>query len=355
MSQDENTTLCKGGKPPRWGYHTMEIIGCQYDEYLEPLSDLGRDGAERPWREKKMQNEMLALAYDVVDPHKAARLRHCCSYVAFKMFPDGTKRLDSISSCRVRLCPVCAWRRSLKTYANVRKICTYLQASEQQRFVLLTLTVKNCKPEQLDTTLNGLFASLNRFALLKPFKNAFTGWYRSLEITHNLENNTFHPHFHIICSCNKSYFTSRNYLSHAKILQMWKESARLDYDPQVDIRRVKVYQDQNGVDVVDLAGACAEIAKYSVKDSDYIIPDDWDLTIDTVDLLDKVLYKRRLVGYGGLFRFAHKKLNLDDEDTGDLTNIEDLDIHPDDTDYTLVIYTWYSGYRQYFAHKRSGE
>ena len=42
---------------------------------LEVLNDIMADGRQRPWREHKMANELLSLAYDNINPDKAARLR----------------------------------------------------------------------------------------------------------------------------------------------------------------------------------------------------------------------------------------------------------------------------------------
>lgn len=325
------------------------IFSPDLQELDEVLNDFSPTGAKRPWREKKMKNELLAMSYDIVNPSKAARLRACGSNLAFRVYPDGTKRLDSMVSCRVRLCPLCSWRRALKTYGNVREITQYIHEKHRYNFILLTLTVKNCEPEKLSKTIDFLFESFNRFCLLKAFKQAVKGWYRALEITHNLADNTYHPHFHIILAVNQSYFTSRDYIPQKMWREMWQNSARLDYAPQVDIRRVKQKQDDFGHDVVDLAGACAEIAKYTVKDSDYIIPDDWDLTIDTVRLLDAALNNRRLIGYGGVFRDVRKLLHLQDEETGDLVNVDANQIDKNDDDYVLQVYYWHSGFRQYMG------
>lgn len=316
---------------------------------FQVLQDISGTGSERPWREKKMKNELLAIAYDSINPSKANRLRSCGSYLAFREYPDGTKKLDSMSSCRVRLCPICSWRRAMRTYGNVREITDYISENYNYQYILLTLTIRNCEPEDLNSTIDYLFESFNRFCLLKAFKQAVQGWYRALEITHNLENNTFHPHFHLILAVRPSYFTSRYYLSQAAWRDMWARSARLNYAPQVDVRRVKNKTDEKGNEIVDLAGACAEIAKYTVKDSDYIIPDDWDLTVDTVRLLDWTLANRRLIGYGGIFKDVRKLLKLQDEDTGDYINVGDNLIDVSDKNYKLVTYYWYSGYRQYIS------
>lgn len=42
----------------------------------------------------------------------------------------------------------------------------------------------------------------------------------------------------------------------------------------------------------------------------YIIPDDWNLTVDTFHLLDSALHRRRFVAYGKEFKRVKQLLNL---------------------------------------------
>ena len=87
----------------------------------EILSDKSKNGKERPWAEYKLSNSYLAIAYDEVDESKANRLRDCASWLEFSRTEEGLK-LHKANFCRVRLCPICAWRRSLKTFGQVFKI-----------------------------------------------------------------------------------------------------------------------------------------------------------------------------------------------------------------------------------------
>lgn len=307
------------------------------------LTDKSATGRQRPWRIKKMANELLAHAYDSIDSHKAARLRDCAKFLSFRLYSNGEKKLHSMSSCRVRLCPICTWRRSLLVYHNTRKIMDWINNNEPQTYIFLTLTVRNCDGDELGDTLDNMMAGFSRLTRVQPWIRAVNGWYRGLELTHNCnvdskDYDTYHPHFHVLLCVNTSYFNSRDYLSQSRWTELWKTACRLDYTPIVDVRRIK------GTDAV----AVAEVAKYSVKDADYIIPDDWDLTCKTVGLLDKVLCKRRFVAYGGLMSNVKRRLKLVDEDEANLINVGDDDVNPDDI-YDIVNYWWYSGYKQYYA------
>ena len=186
-------------------------------------------GGRVNWREKKMANEHLALAFSAFDKNKAERRASCSTFLQFKLYADGSKKLASMNSCHVRLCPICSWRRSLKVYSNIRQVTEYLTAKEQRRYVLVTLTVPNCSSEELSGVLDRMFKGFNRFNQLKSIKTAFTGFYRALEITRNCNPmsksyGTYHPHFHCLFSVKKSYFTSRYYLSKDKIAELWQQS-----------------------------------------------------------------------------------------------------------------------------------
>ena len=311
---------------------------------LEFLTDKTAKGKERPWRDKKMANTLLALAYDDFNLSKAARLRGCGNYLTFALDANGKKKLKHMDSCRVRLCPLCAWRRSLKVHAHTVQILDAL--NEEYAFVFLTLTVQNCEADKLSATIDDLMAGWQRLMQRKDVKKAVKGWYRGLEVTHNVDHtsesyDTYHPHFHALLCVNKSYFTDRTYISKAAWTQLWMESMRLDYVPVVDVRRTRG----------NTSKAVAEAAKYTVKDGDYILPDDWELTVETVEVLDTSLENRRLVAYGGLMKELHKQLNLDDEVDGDLINVGESDETESSETETTVDFFWHTGYQQYVKHK----
>lgn len=303
-------------------------------EIVDSLSEFDNG---RPWGRHKMINSALANLYDFIDPKKAERLRKCADFVQFRILADGSKKLDKANFCRVRLCPMCQWRRGLKTFSQISQCFDYFAREKlNYKFVLLTLTVRNCAADELKESLDSMQAAWNRFRQQKAFKQAFKGVFKSWEITHNLRDNSFHPHYHIICAVAPSYFKSRYYLSHEKLVAMWRKAARLDYDPQVDVRRIKG----------DSAGAIAEVAKYAVKPSDYIFADDIDYSIEVIRLLDKVLDNRRFLSFCGCFKDAQIALKLDDIENGDLVHLDD-DSAADDDNSKVVSFAWISGYNRY--------
>lgn len=325
------------------------------------LSDKGRNGRERPWRAYKMANELLSIAYRSINVNKADRLKSCGKVLTFTVDRQtGQKVLTNAESCRVRLCPICSWRRSLKNFWNTIAIVKWLQANESRpevgkfSYIFITLTVKNCRGDALSGTIDDLFAAVKRLYERKEIKKAWLGMVRNLEVTHNIDikskdYDTFHPHFHMIAAVRSSYFKSRDYVSQKRLQALWRDCLRVDYDPVIDIRRVKnrAGSDADSASDCDAAKAVAECSKYAAKAADYIIPDDWDLTVDTVRLLDAALDRRRLINYSGIFREVKQKLQLEDCEDGDLVKVGNENPQLGDDTY-LESYWWYSGYRQYY-------
>jgi plasmid rolling circle replication initiator protein Rep len=332
------------------------------------LVDRSATGKERPWRDKKVNNIITSKVYrslsrfqDDYWDKKACRLENCSTFLKFHVVEEPTQqlKLKSMNSCRVRLCPMCAWRRTLKVFSHARKIFTYLEESfpNKYSYLFLTLTVPNCHAEALADEITHLMQSFERLFRRKEVKSVVRGWYRGLEITHNhtigsYSYDTYHPHFHVLLVVDNCYLKrnlTNGYISHGRWLKLWREACRDDSITQVDIQAVQPKRvNRNSDDVLSSNGiinAMCEVIKYTVKDSDYVIPYDWDLSQDIVKTLDAALANRRLIAWGGILKDIHKKLNLDDEVDGDLVNIDD-DVNLPDSEMELLAF-WHVGYQQY--------
>lgn len=318
----------------------------QYDsENLtdEILSDESCSGRERPWKVKKEYNMKLADIYQYVDCDKSDRLKTCGDVLEFAVTPDGKKKLYRANFCRVRLCPMCQWRRSLKVYSQMTKVFAAL--GDKYAIVCLNLTVRNCSKSELSQELNHMTEAFNRLTKYKDFNKAVKGYYKATEITHNIEADTMHPHFHTLLVVNKSYFTDDAYISKDKWISLWKKALKVDYDPTVYVRKLYLKDGQ------DITKALCEVTKYTVKEADYIT-DDIEMDVSTVSVLDKALDKRHFITLGGILKEIHKKLNLTEtEDDSDLVHVdeENQDITEERKD--LIRFVWHSGYKQYYKAK----
>ena len=314
--------------------YNISLSLCQERQDVQFLCDKTARGKVRPWRVHKLNSQYISIAYEQVNMNKAERVLHCADTLLFRR-DNGVLRLKQASFCRVRLCPMCAWRRSLKTHAHMERILTAAKPFSY-RYLMVTLTVRNCSPDELSNTITTIIDGFKKLVRRKRVKNAWNGWYRGVEITHNVTEDTYHPHIHALVAVDKSYFKSKKYISQDELTELWRSCCSLSYDPIVDIRRTY------GDDV----NAVSEVAKYSTKAGDIISFDDWDLTVETVRVLDAALSDRRLIAYGGKFKELHKQLNLDDTEDGDLVHTTDGADELDDVSDELLFW-WHTGYARY--------
>lgn len=329
-------------------YYNTEKKDCQSfsENFTNALDDRSSSGRVRPWREKKEASEKLADIYQYVDMDKSERVRSCGDFLEFNLLSDGSQKLTSANFCRVRLCPMCQWRRSLKVYSQMTRIFSALDA-EKYAVLCLTLTVKNCSGSDLSQTLDLLADAWFKLSHYKLFTRAVKGFYRATEVTHNFKDNTYHPHFHVLLIVDKRYFKDACYIPHAEWIALWRRALSVDYDPSLKVYKLYLKDGQ------DITKALCEVTKYTVKESDFI-SDDMNLNVETVALLDKAFNKRKFVTLGGILRELHKKLNLSDiEDDGDLVHVDDESQMTDESK-AMITYVWHTGYKQYYAVSAAG-
>lgn len=296
------------------------------------LVDKSATGKVRPWALHKLHSQYIAMAYEEIDPRKAERMRDCANYLSFWRKEDGSMKLHDARFCRVRLCPVCQWRRSLKTYAQMSQVLD-IAKSDGYRFIFLTLTMRNCDAQELSGELTHILQAFNRLMKYKDVRKAVKGYYRGCEVKHSLSRDDYHPHLHCVLAVNESYFTNRTYISHAKWVALWQKALKVEYTPIVNIK--KCYGGNKSI---------AEACKYAVKADDVINYDDWDMTVETLRILDNALEKRRFIGLGGVIKDIHKKLHLDDMEDGDLVHTTEQE--QGEATKEEIIYFW-NGYSQY--------
>ena len=299
---------------------------------------------DRPWRLHRAQAELLSTAYEDINLNKAARVAACAGWLAYTPpTNDQPMPLAKRQFCRVRVCPMCQWRRSLKIDGQTSQIINAANASRQGGYawVMLTLTQRNVDGPALGPELDRIGKAWQRLTQRKEYKQAVKGSMRCIEITRNPRTGLYHPHIHALLCVLPSYFRSRSYISRDRWALLWAQCARLDYRPSVWV--TKSYGDH--------AKQMAEVSKYATKPADYIVPDDWDYTIDSILTLDAATAKRRFLAYGGLLKTIKTQLKLDDADSdnADLIHIDDT-AAPEVSDDLAgkLIYDWSPGFKNYY-------
>lgn len=279
------------------------------------LVDKNKKGKDRNWRGRKILSLRLADIFQELNYKKSLieRVSSCGDILRFIRREDGSLRLYQAYFCKNKLCPMCNWRRSMKySYQTSRIVDKAIQEEPKGRFLFLTLTVKNVEGEKLNETISQLTQSFDRLFRRAKVKKNLIGFLRSVEVTHNEKENTYHPHIHVLMMVKPSYFNSKNnYISQEEWGDMWAQSLKVDYVPMVDIRVVK----ETGK---GLKGAILETAKYPTKPIDLDIENK-----QVVGDLYNGLYRKRQLGYGGLFKEIKKKLALDDAENGDLVHMSE--------------------------------
>ena len=306
-------------------------------------------GKPQPWKPKKRKALKLATALHGLGQNKKAnRVYWCSDELVFAECPDtGKKKLKSASFCRERLCVMCSWRLSIKTFFQLSQVLDVAQEENPDLIpVFLTLTIKNCAGQDLAATLDNMFNGWAKLTEHRRVKNAIKGWFRALEVTYNRDADTYHPHFHAIMLVDKMYFFNKKaYLHTEDWVHIWRTSCRLAYDPICDIRAVRNKSQHRKRKHV------AEVAKYTVKDSDYIHEDE-ELTMRVVDVLGRALFRRRLFAYGGVLKVIAKRLKADQEPENLINIDEDEATMRDDVAQALIAYKWDFGLMDYV---REGE
>ncbi|MBD2119155.1 protein rep [Microcystis wesenbergii] len=332
------------------------------------LSDLSPK--DKSWDAHKDESREVSSIYTQAQNEKyAERIHHCSQSLEFRILIDDKQqthlKLHSARFCRVRLCPVCQWRRSMMWRARFLKALPKICADYPRgRFIFLTLTVRNCPLEDLRETIAWMNSSWKKMTMRKNFPAL--GWIKCIEVTRS-EDDMAHPHFHCLLMVNQTYF-SRGYISQSDWTKMWKECLKVDYTPIVNIKRVKEHKqkrkqivdsvndsnvnncDNTTVDtsVDDIIAGVLETIKYSVKPDDLIgtktaktSPQDW------LAELTRQLHKTRSIALGGIF-----KEYLSEDEPEDLINAdieEETDLDEEEYNY---IFEWREVTKRY-AYKES--
>lgn len=250
------------------------------------------------------------------------RQRRCTEFIQYAIDPeDGTERLNRANFCKQKTCAVCAYVRTSKLRIRLfHGMPRFLADYPTARFLLLTVTVKNCHFKELRSQVRNMETAWRRMykcpsfpaigflktvEVTRPKDYYYYGqyigrlggsnvsrWRSHLEKLPNWDYRQWrsfyteecHPHIHALLMVDESYFDKRSdeYLDQKEWRNMWRRSARLGYDPVVHIESVN-----------RLNGSIFEVSKYCIKTNDMI---------DVMGCLTvRSLYNLRLFSIGGVF------------------------------------------------------
>ena len=311
-----------------------------------------KNGKERPWVKNKIKSQLLAASFMRLDMEKRSnRVMNCSSFLKFaECVNDDYKKLTDANFCRDRMCPTCNLRRSRKLQQQILNILceAHRRLDGKLRFVLLGLTVRNVPGEELSGAVTKMLRGFMELFKLGEVDEPTIGYIRTLEVTYNVKDDTYHPHIHCLMAVKPSYFKGKCYITQARWAELWQRLLKLDYEPVVHVKAVK----PRSAGQVPIEAAF-EVGKYCGKSTDYIIPGNPERSDKVTKHISEGIKGRRLIGFGKLFRQIHKELNLDDLENKDAELIKGNEHNctcPICSSTLLeIIYKWHYGYSLYLG------
>lgn len=271
------------------------------------------------YTEKKQRNQVFQkFIKRHIGENQMDLVEDCNTFLSF--VADKTlekQKLYKANSCKNRFCPVCAWRKARKDALGLSLMMQYIKQQENKEFIFLTLTTPNVMCEELENEIKRYNNSFRKLIKRKKVGSVIKEYVRKLEITYNKKRDDYNPHFHVLIAVNKSYFTDkRYYISQQEWLDLWRDVTGISEITQVQVQKIRQNNNKE----------LYEMAKYSGKDSDYLINQ------KVFDAFYKSLKGKQVLVYSGLFKEAKKKLK-----NGDLDYLKEID----PTEYIYqIFYIW---------------
>lgn len=271
------------------------------------------------YTEKKQRNQVFQkFIKRHIGENQMDLVEDCNTFLSF--VADKTlekQKLYKANSCKNRFCPVCALRKARKDALGLSLMMQYIKQQENKEFIFLTLTTPNVMCEELENEIKRYNNSFRKLIKRKKVGSVIKGYVRKLEITYNKKRDDYNPHFHVLIAVNKSYFTDkRYYISQQEWLDLWRDVTGISEITQVQVQKIRQNNNKE----------LYEMAKYSGKDSDYLINQ------KVFDAFYKSLKGKQVLVYSGLFKEAKKKLK-----NGDLDYLKEID----PTEYIYqIFYIW---------------
>ena len=271
------------------------------------------------YTEKKQRNQVFQkFIKRHVKEGQMDLIKGCNTFLSF--VADKTlekQKLYKSNLCKNRFCPVCAWRKARKDALGLSLMMQYIKQQENKEFIFLTLTTPNVISGELENEIKRYNNAFRKLIKRKKVGSVIKGYVRKLEITYNKKRDDYNPHFHVLIAVNKSYFTDkRYYISQKEWLELWRDVTGISEITQVKVQKIRQNNNKE----------LYEMAKYSGKDSDYLINQ------KVFDAFYKSLKGKQVLVYSGLFKDAKKKLK-----NGDLDYLKEID----PTEYVYqIFYMW---------------
>lgn len=246
---------------------------------------------------QKMARKMLRAGYI----KRGLRMSACSTTMSFSKCDEcDHSQIHHASLCRDKLCPVCKWRLAVKRYKALSDIL-HIASDEYPEaiYMFVTLTVPNCRVEELSDTLSSMSKQWNKLLQRVSMKRA-RGWARATEITYNEKQRSMHPHYHVIVMFDGQ---SEADLYSMQIIKDW-----------LDLNRTCSYKAQSVKTIAkkdldsDIIKPALEVFKYSTKDDDL-----YDMPLNIFREFVNQVSNKRMVSFGGWLKECKRLIEVDFE------------------------------------------
>lgn len=291
---------------------------------------------------KSRNHEFVKFMFGKVSDNSLDRIDTCGVNLLFMTNQEKDKyRLKSGFFCGNRFCPYCAWRKARKDGLKMSVIMQMMVNKYKYEFLFVTATTPNVKGGFLDNEIKHLNHSFNKMMKRKKirgwglnrrgtdFSGVIKGYVKKIEVTYNAEREDYNPHIHAVFAVRKNYFT-KNRITQKEWLDLWRDVTGQPEITQFHVQRLNM-------DNIDKS--VQEVAKYSAKDSDYMLDQ------EIFDTFFSSLRQKRLMVYGGcMYDYAN------DYEAGQLDEWKTKDL----TDYIYIVMAKFNfdsmKYETYFRH-----
>jgi len=198
---------------------------------------------DRSWRLSRLTKLALAEGFDTIGkPDRARALRQCCTCFSRRKYEGGS--VLQVVECHDLVCPSGMISRARRHYHRLTtSISKYLDQNPGHQGLMVTLSpVRNCASHELVSTVNKVIRVVGELMQRRPIKRAWLAWVRSLEITRNEQTREWHVHVHLCVFVEAAKYFQRNsplFITTAHLQKMLRRQLKADYDPIVDIRRLR--------------------------------------------------------------------------------------------------------------------
>lgn len=221
----------------------MTIIN-NYDPVLDNLTNLKR---QAEWVGQ------ILLTHPLTE-RSGGKILECAERVSLSYnYPFGPKPITFY--CKQRQCPICQWRRSQRTCAEMYQLFNYKPELAEGKWLFLTFTVRNCETWNLRETLKKMTQAFQRMTRRHFWQENVLGAIRYTEVSVGWSDpETAHPHFHCLLLVRPSMFAGNNYMSKRRWKEAWALTLQEYYTPEAHVERIQGSPQKVKEQVVNWAG-----------------------------------------------------------------------------------------------------